>query len=168
MILNRNLILIHFYSARQFKVTFLVCKRCNSGLFFCILLVFIDLRYLQELLQTKRLYTTSYIGVIKSCQNLLEWSHSIKRCSMNSLSLLQNVHRNEGRRPIIFVVNLFVAKYLCNTLNWNSRDLESTVTLKGIQYTIVLVFLIPLQLIGFCNLCNAHLIILIENARYKY
>ena len=32
--------------------------------FFCILLVFIDLSYLQELLQTKRLYTTSYIGVI--------------------------------------------------------------------------------------------------------
>ena len=33
-------------------------------LFFCILLVFIDLSYLQELLQTKRLYTTIYIGVI--------------------------------------------------------------------------------------------------------
>ena len=31
--------------------------------FFFILLVFIDLSYLQELLQTKRLYTTSYIGV---------------------------------------------------------------------------------------------------------
>ena len=36
----------------------------GSDIFFCILLVFIDLSYLQELLHTKRLYTTSYIGVI--------------------------------------------------------------------------------------------------------
>ena len=38
---------------------------------------------------------------------------------MDSLSLLQNVHRNEGRRPILWR-NLFVAKYLCNNLNWNT------------------------------------------------
>jgi len=34
------------------------------------------------------------------------------------------VHRGEGARPILWR-NLFVAKYLCNILYWNSRDLES-------------------------------------------
>ena len=46
---------IKYYQATVFK------KR--PFFFFCILLVFIGLSYLQELLQTKRLYTTSYIGV---------------------------------------------------------------------------------------------------------
>ena len=40
------------------------CIFCFFVFCFCILLVFIDLTYLQELLQTKRLYTTSYMGVI--------------------------------------------------------------------------------------------------------
>ena len=40
-------------------------------IFFWILLVFIGLSYLQELLQTKRLYATSYIGVIYLQKNKL-------------------------------------------------------------------------------------------------
>ena len=61
---SNTLPLAKFVSHFHIRISFDSAIRVIYLFIFCILLVFIDLSYLQELLQTKRLYTTSYIGVI--------------------------------------------------------------------------------------------------------
>ena len=68
---------------------------------------------------------------MKLCQNVLEKTQFINKCSeIHQFSCLQNEHSGLVTKPISWR-NMFVAKYLCNTLNRTARDLESIATLKG-------------------------------------
>ena len=54
----------------------------------------------------------------------------MNKCSRDSFSRSQNVHKGEVIRPIL-QRNEFVTEYLFKILYWNSRDFVSMRTLNG-------------------------------------